>query len=231
MRPGVSYLYRMKFLFDPIIKEKAPDYKLIAVTANVSSPETSDDLWREITSFADSYRQCHEMAEVNKRPGIAGTRDAYKAFGKEPNRYRPSTEALCRRFVKGLDLYRSLSLIDLVNLLSVSCGHSIGGFDADKIQGDTLTLGVGVQGEPYEAIGRGQLNIASLPVWRDAAGGIGTPTSDNERTKITNATTRLLLTINIYRPDMADDDIIALTTRLLEQYAGATDITFNIYKP
>lgn len=221
----------MEFKFDPIIAEKAPDYKLIAVEADVKSEETNDDLWHEITSFAESFRECHEMAEVNKRPGIAGTRQAYKAFGKEPNRYRPSTEALCRRFVKGLELYRSLALIDLVNLLSVACGHSIGGFDADKIEGDMLTLGVGREGEPYEAIGRGMLNIACLPVFRDAIGGIGTPTSDNERTKITGDTRRLLLTINIYNPEMADEEIIAMTRRLLEQYADATNITFKTYRP
>ena len=171
------------------------------------------------------------MAEVNKRPGIAGTREAYKAFGKEPNRYRPSTEALCRRFVKGLDLYRTLALIDLVNLLSVACGHSIGGFDADKISGDTLILGVGQEGEPYQAIGRGPLNIACLPVWRDSVGGIGTPTSDNERTKITADTRRILLTINIYKADMPENDKIAMTERLLMQYASARNITFNIYRP
>ena len=221
----------MKFKFEDIINEKAPDYRLIAVEADVKSLPTDDELWREITSFAESYRACHEMAEVNKRPGIAGTREAYKAFGKEPNRYRPSTEALCRRFVKGLDLYRTLALIDLVNLLSVACGHSIGGFDADKISGDTLILGVGQEGEPYQAIGRGPLNIACLPVWRDSVGGIGTPTSDNERTKITADTRRILLTINIYKADMPENDIIAMTERLLMQYASARNITFNIYRP
>ena len=221
----------MKFKFEDIIKEKAPDYRLIAVEADVKALPTDDELWREITSFAESYRACHEMAEVNKRPGIAGTREAYKAFGKEPNRYRPSTEALCRRFVKGLDLYRTLALIDLVNLLSVACGHSIGGFDADKISGDTLILGVGQEGEPYQAIGRGPLNIACLPVWRDSVGGIGTPTSDNERTKITADTRRILLTINIYKADMPENDIIAMTERLLMQYASARNITFNIYRP
>lgn len=221
----------MNFKFEPVIKEKAPDYRLIAIEANVESPVTDDNLWRELTSFAESFRACHEMAEINLRPGIAATRRAYKAFGKEPNRYRPSTEALCRRMVKGLDLYRSLALIDLVNLLSVSCGHSIGGFDADKIEGDTLTLGVGREGEPYEAIGRGPLNIAGLPVWRDNIGGIGTPTSDNERTKMSTSTRRLLLTINVFGNDMSDSDIMDLTTRLLETYANASDIRFEIHKP
>ncbi len=231
IRGGFLIRLNMNFKFEPVIKEKAPAYRLIAVEANVESPETDDKLWSELTAFSDSYRACHEMADVNKRPGIDATRRAYKAFGKEPNRYRPSTEALCRRMVKGLELYRTLALIDLVNLLSVSCGHSIGGFDADKIEGDTLTLGVGREGEPYEAIGRGPLNIAGLPVWRDAVGGIGTPTSDNERTKMSPSTRRLLLTINVYGDDMPDADIMALTTRLLETYACATDIKFSVHKP
>lgn len=221
----------MKFQFDTSFTDRISGYRLLAVEADVSSLPTSDRLWSEIAAFADSYRSCHEMADVNRRPGIAATRSAYKALGKEPNRYRPSTEALCRRFVKGLELYRSLALIDLVNLLSVYCGHSIGGFDADRISGDCLTLGVGAEGEPYEAIGRGPLNIACLPVWRDAVGGIGTPTSDNERTKITPSTRRLLLTVNIYGEDLPESEIMAMCRRLLEDYADARDIRFSIHKP
>ena len=42
------------------------------------------------------------------------------------------------------------------------------------------------------------LNIAGLPVYRDAVGGVGTPTSDNERTKITMSTRHLVVLINGY---------------------------------
>mgnify|MGYP000747919632 CR=1 FL=1 len=80
--------------------------------------------------------------------------------------------------------YQIDTLVDLINLVSIRYGYSIGGFDADKIQGDTLVLGIGKSGEPYEGIGRGELNIEGMPVYRDAMGGIGTPTSDNERTKL-----------------------------------------------
>ncbi len=129
-----------------------------------------------------------------------------------------------RRMVKGLDLYRSNAVVDLINLLSVACGHSIGGFDADKIDGDTLTLGIGREGEPYEGIGRGPLNISGMPVWRDNTGGVGTPTSDNERTKLTPDTRRLLMIINMYGEEMPEDQIDELARRLLAQYAGSTDI-------
>ena len=67
---------------------------------------------------------------------------------------------------------------------------------ADKFKGDTLTLGIGREGEPYEGIGRGMINIHGLPVYRDQEGGVGTPTSDNERTKMTLGTTHLLVLIN-----------------------------------
>ena len=50
-------------------------------------------------------------------------------------------------------------MVDLINLVSLRTGHSIGGFDADKIQGNRLELGIGKAEEPFEGIGRGVLNI------------------------------------------------------------------------
>jgi DNA/RNA-binding domain of Phe-tRNA-synthetase-like protein len=221
----------MDIVFEPIFKEAAPELEVILVTADVVNSPTDDGLWAELNALSERIGRDYQMEMVNKRAGIAGTRAAYKALGKEPNRYRPSSESMCRRMVKGLGLYRSLAVIDLINLLSVASGHSIGGFDADMIVGDTLTLGVGREGEPYEAIGRGRLNIACLPVFRDAVGGVGTPTSDNDRTKLSEGTTRLVMTINIYRPEMERNQIIALTERLLTQYAKAKNITFRSYRP
>jgi DNA/RNA-binding domain of Phe-tRNA-synthetase-like protein len=100
--------------------------------------------------------------------------------------------------LQGKELYQLNTLVDLVNLASIAFGYSIGGFDAGKFEGDTLTLGIGREGEPYEGIGRGMLNIQGLPVYRDAKGGVGTPTSDNERTKISDSTSHLVVLINGY---------------------------------
>ncbi|MCI9053724.1 MAG: hypothetical protein HFJ87_01080 [Muribaculaceae bacterium] len=207
----------------PEVAAAAPDLQVVVVEAVVANPPTPDALWNEIQLAAGEIRAAMPMDQVNKRPAIAATRAAYKALGKEPNRYRPSAEALCRRCVKGMELYRTLAIIDLINLVSIKTGHSIGGFDRDAIVGGDLTLGVGREGEPYEAIGRGQLNIACLPVFRDAVGGVGTPTSDNDRTKLSEDTHRLLMTINCYAPHEVDETV-ALTERLLRQYASATDI-------
>lgn len=221
----------MEISFSDEIRAAAPGLQVLIVEADVHNGPTSDALWQEIQQACVRIGAL-PMEAVNKRPAIAATRAAYKALGKEPNRYRPSAEALCRRAVKGLELYRTTALVDLVNLLSLLSGHSIGAFDADAIAGDSIRLGRGEAGEPYEAIGRGMLNIEGLPVWRDATGGFGTPTSDNERTKLSDDTSRLLMTVNLYGPsEMEPADFENLMRRLLAEYAGATDIRISSYRP
>jgi DNA/RNA-binding domain of Phe-tRNA-synthetase-like protein len=132
--------------------------------------------------------------------------------------------------LQGKELYQIDTLVDLVNVASIAYGYSIGGFDADKFVGDTLTLGVGREGEPYEGIGRGMLNIAGLPVYRDAQGGVGTPTSDNERTKMTLETTHLVVLVNGY--DGNRERVMAnarYLQQLIEQYASGTDCTITLF--
>lgn len=219
----------ISFEIEPQVAACAPRLTVLVMEARVCNGPTTDALWGELEAAAAALRADTPMDMVNKRPAIAATRTAYKALGKEPNRYRPSAEALCRRCVKGLELYRSLAVIDLINLMSILTGHSIGGFDRDSIQGDVLRLGSGRPDEPYEAIGRGQLNIHCLPVIRDAVGGIGTPTSDNDRTKLSADTSRLLMTINLYSGPEDAGMMEALARRLLTAYASATDITCKRY--
>ena len=216
-----------EFSISDEVRAAAPAFRELIVEADVCNGPTPDALWAEIEAEAARLRATLAMEQVRLRPAIDATRRAYKALGKEPNRYRPSAEALTRRCVKGVELYRTLSIIDLINLMSLLTGHSIGGFDADKVVGN-ICLGVGREGEPYEAIGRGPLNIHCLPVIRDEVGGIGTPTSDNDRTKLSEQTTRLLMAINMY--DGGDPAAMeALTRRLLTEYASASNITFKLY--
>lgn len=220
----------MEIVISDKLKSAEPDYFMVLVEADVTNSVTSDSLWQEIEDYSAYLRENLELSQVNKRPGIVATRNAYKACGKDPNRYRPSSEALCRRIVRGMELYKIDTLVDLVNLLSMKSGYSVSGFDRDKIAGDTLTIGVGEEGEPFEGIGRGPLNIAGMPVYRDAVGGIGTPTSDNERTKIDLNTTHAVICIHIYGLDMPVEEVISLTERLLTQYAAARNITVRAVK-
>lgn len=210
---------------DKTLRDAAPGFKAVAIQCRIVNGPTTDAVRRLLTDAADTIRSRYALVEINKRPGIAGTRQAYKACGKDPNRYRPSQEQLCRRIVSGKELYFVSNVVDLFNAISVLSGYSIGAFDADRIQGDLLTLGVGRAGEPYQGIGRGELNIEGMPVYRDEAGGVGTPTSDNERTKTNDNTTSLLVCVNIYAEEMPADEVAQLSVNLLKEHCSATDIT------
>lgn len=188
----------MNIIVSQEIENVCPDFVGAAVEAQVVNTPYSQELWNEIHALEQQFRQELTTDSLKELPGIAATRRVYKTCGKDPSRYRPASEQLIRRILQGKELYQIDTLVDLVNLASIAFGYSIGGFDADKFVGDTLTLGIGKEGEPYEGIGRGMLNIAGLPVYRDQQGGVGTPTSDNERTKMTLETTHLVVLINGY---------------------------------
>lgn len=149
-----------------------------------------------LVEFIDSrlaeLRQSLSSETLREKPTITAARKAYKQFGKDPSRYRLSAEALSRRIIGGKDLYQINNVIDLLNLISIQSGCSIGGYDADRIQGDII-LKLGVENHPYQAIGRGLFNIKNLPVLYDDLGPFGNPSSDSERTKVTNNTKRFLM--------------------------------------
>lgn len=189
---------KMKVIVSEDIRKVCPSFIGACVEADVANSPFSQRLWDEIHSLEDHFRATLTTETLKQISSIEATRRIYRACGKDPSRYRPASEALIRRMLQGKELYQIDTLVDMINLASIKFGYSIGGFDADKFVGDTLTLGIGCAGEPYEGIGRGIINIEGLPVYRDEKGGVGTPTSDNERTKIELSTRRLLVLINGY---------------------------------
>lgn len=217
-----------KIIIDERIKKVCPELRIGLVRAKVKNCETSAELWEEIERESAAIVANYELLEINKRPAVAHTRSLYRALGKDPNRYRVASEALCRRVIRGLGLYRIDTLVDLINLVSMKTGYPISGLDADKLVGDTLTMGVGEEGEEYNGIGRGLLNISGIPVYRDAIGGVATPTSDEERTKITLDTCTLQMNINGFGPEMPMEEAVAWSVELLRKYAGATEIETEI---
>ena len=212
------------------ISSVCPNFVGACVEAQVVNTPYSDRLWLAIHEVEARLRQELTTGSVKALPSIAATRAVYKLCGKDPSRYRPASEALIRRMLQGKELYQIDTLVDLINLASIRYGYSIGGFDASKFVGDTLTLGIGREGEPYEGIGRGMINIHGLPVYRDQQGGVGTPTSDNERTKIELKTTHLVVLINGYdgnRQRVSDNARFIQT--LLQKYCNSDGGSFFMY--
>lgn len=228
----ITFAAMIQIIVSKEIEQVCPRFVGAAVEANVVNSPFCAPLWEEIHALGEQYRMELDTTLIKERiPGIAATRSVYKACGKDPSRYRPAAEALIRRMLQGKELYQIDTLVDLINLASIKYGYSIGGFDADKFVGDTLTLGVGRAGEPYEGIGRGMINIEGLPVYRDKDGGVGTPTSDNERTKIEIETTHLLTLINGY--DGNEQQVLAnaeFIQQLLRKYCQSDGGTCTLYR-
>ena len=221
----------MNIIVSKEIESVCPEFVGACVEAQVINTPYCEALWTEIEQLGNKFRQELTTESLKELTSIAATRRIYKACGKDPSRYRPASEALIRRVLQGKELYQRDTLVDLVNLASIAFGYSIGGFDADKFQGDTLTLGIGREGEPYEGIGRGLINIQGLPVYRDAAGGVGTPTSDHERTKMTLDTRNLVVLINGYdgNAERVTQNAEYIQT-LLRKYVQSDGGTFFLYR-
>ena len=202
--------------------------RLGVIQAWVTIVGSDEGLLTEIKEHLEIIQRTLNIDDISKIAAIEASRKAYKACGKDPARYRLSAETLLRRVVSGKGLYQINNVVDQLNLVSVISGISIGGYDVDKIQGD-IGFGIGHADEPYQGIGKGELNIENLPVFRDELGAFGTPTSDSKRTEVSSDTKHfLMILIDFGRSEELETAKIR-TVRLLKEYCSATNIkVYNI---
>ncbi len=214
----------MQISISKTLQEKLPFCQLVCLQADVKVENSSPSLLEEIAIKTKTLEQDLVIDAITSLPAIHATREAYKTLGKKPSRYRPSAEALLRRTLQGKGLYQVNNVVDLLNLVSISTGYSIGGYDVSKIEGD-IEWSIGATDEPYQAIGRGALNIEFLPLFRDQKGAFGSPTSDSVRTSVTADTTNFLMTFFVFhQDDEAIKKALELSTTLLEKYAKSQTI-------
>jgi DNA/RNA-binding domain of Phe-tRNA-synthetase-like protein len=158
--------------------------RLGCIQARATVAEGSAALGQALRLEAELRVESLEERAVSEIPAIAAARRALKALGKDPSRYRVSSEALIRRLDQGKALYRINTVVDTNNLVSLHTGLSAGSYRIDALS-PPLTFRKAVEGETYEAIGRGPFNLENLPVLADAQGPFGSPTSDSARSMIT----------------------------------------------
>ncbi len=164
------------------------------LTCSAVVSERDVALWTAIESRVAELEELLSTTEVQSIPEIAATRRAYKALGKDPSRYRGSAEAMVRRIGQGKGLYQVNSVVDVNNLVSLETFHSIGLYDRRFI-GREITFRAGQEGETYAGIGKGDINVANLPLFADADSPFGNPSSDSARSMVRADTTELLMVI------------------------------------
>jgi DNA/RNA-binding domain of Phe-tRNA-synthetase-like protein len=213
----------MFLTLDDRVRAAAPGLALGVVEARVQVRPTSDHLRHELD--ATIARQAAELAGVDlpALPEVQALRRFYRALGKGPTRYRGSNEALLRRVVQGKGLYTINTAVDVCNLVSLETRHALGAYDLDRVDGPVL-LRPAAAGEVYRGVGRGELNLEGLPVFCDAHGPFGSPTSDSERTSITLHSRRIaLVIIACCRADRLEQDMTR-TSELLGLYASGEQV-------
>jgi len=179
---------------DSELKAKCPRVALACVTAEVLAGATPEGLDHELRACEEKILKLAEPKAVLEAGAILATRAAYKALGKDPSRYRGSAEALLRRVIARKGLPRINNVVDVINLVSVESRLPVGLYDLAHVEGDIL-FRAGRAGETYKGIGKYDLNLEGLPVFCDAVGPHGSPTSDSERTMVTVETKKVIAII------------------------------------
>jgi DNA/RNA-binding domain of Phe-tRNA-synthetase-like protein len=209
------------------LKMLCPNLRLGCIEADVKVSDSDESLLASISNRIQEIHHKLSVEDISKIPVITDSRKAYKACGKDPARYRLSAEALLRRVVSGKSLYQINNVVDQLNLVSISTGFSIGGYDVAQIQGE-ITFGIGRADEPYQGIGRGDLNIEFLPVFRDQFGTFGTPTSDSQRTGVTSETSQFLMVLIDFGNSRELEEAMQMAVDLLAKYCHAKNVELSI---
>ncbi|MFE7709351.1 B3/4 domain-containing protein [Streptomyces sp. NPDC057486] len=125
------------FRLTPAVTEAFPDTLIALVTATGLRGHES---WPDTAAAMDDLEQ--QLAEGTWQPAdetdprIEAWHAAYRSFGTNPRRIRPSVDALGRRFAKKGTLPRINPAVDSYNSVSVRHGLPAGAFDLDHVTGD-----------------------------------------------------------------------------------------------
>lgn len=217
----------IQITIDEELKSTCPSLKLGVIECKVKLQKDQPDLWKKINETIVELKEELTAEKIRVLPGIESSKKAYRSIGKDPSRYRLSAEALLRRIVNGKGLYKINNVVDLLNLVSIKTGFSIGGYNADKIEGG-IQFGIGKANEEYEGIGRGKLNIEKLPVFRDEKSAFGSPTSDSLRTQIDDSCNSFLMIIISFQANEGLNEAMDLACDLLSNFADAQNINTHI---
>lgn len=207
-----------------------PDVKLGVVEADdVRFALVDEPLATLMDDVCERKRREFTVETLAEAEPTRGVRAMFRAWGVDPSKYRPSSEALLRRVVQGKGLYRVSNLVDIGNLGSIETGWPYGCYDRVRLT-PPITFRNGTPGETYEGIGKRTWHLEGRPVLADTQGPFGSPISDSTRSMI-GETAHDILTV-IYAPSGSLEPALqAAMARLAErltQFAGARAIRSTI---
>lgn len=212
---------------DANLKDVCPQLVVGCIQADVTVYESHSMLKEELAKVCQKMTDTLTLKDVLKIKNIHDARAAYKRMGKDPSRYRISSEALLRRIVKDKGLYQINNIVDINNLISIGSYCPVCAYDIEKID-ESVILRIGDTGEAYYGIGRGMINIEAIPVFADSNGSFGSTTSDCERAMVTEGTEEILMCIVSFNGGDKIKEYLDFTEKLLVEFAEGKNIKRQI---
>ncbi len=164
---------------------------------------------------AEEVRAGLDLDRLSAHPPVAALRRLFKEAGCDPSRYRPASEALLRRVLKGEEIPAIHPLVDVNNCLSAllavpCCVMAEGTFDPPFV------FRSGQEGESYESL-KGPFRLEGKPLLLDARGPCDAPITGSERVKVREETRRATLVVYLPRGVAGAADVEETLARLLSK--------------
>jgi DNA/RNA-binding domain of Phe-tRNA-synthetase-like protein len=176
--------------FPPEVRHELPGWTLLWADLEVC-PHAPAVLAAARQAAAERARASHRAETLSEHPTVAALRRLFRQAGCDPTRYRPSSEALLRRVLKGEEVPAIHPLVDLNNCLSLELACPACVMNVPNLR-PPFVLRAGRAGEAYASL-RGPFNLEGKPLLVDAEGPCDAPITGGERVKVLPDTTRAWL--------------------------------------
>jgi DNA/RNA-binding domain of Phe-tRNA-synthetase-like protein len=205
----------------PALHCTLPGWCLYLARLETATPPTGT-LEAAIEDVVDRLADRVPAAGLPALAPVAAVRRLFRQAGTDPTRYRPASEGLARRVLKGGALPRIAPVVELTNLLELELLLPASAVAPTKLEG-ALEFRAGRPGERMDSL-RGPLNLEAKPCIADHLSPFASPITDGRRAAVKPADHEALLVVYVpaaLRPELE----LEATLDALVQASGAARVT------
>lgn len=225
----------MKLIVHPSMTSKFEFLRIEGLVATgVNNRGVDESLRQKMARASEALSERMDRPKLEAHPHIQAWREAYRAFGFNPKKKRPSAEAYLRRVVDGKHPGWISKVVDTYLLAEIEGLLPVGGYDLDNVAGD-ISLRTSHGGELFTSIGSTEPEETRPDevVYADSARVLTRAWNyrDCDHTKIHEGTQRLALFVEAPSAEVSDEalrNMVNAIARGLEEHCGASVQTVRL---
>ncbi len=201
--------------------------------SNLTLSESKPDFVTHEQELFEEIRSKMTLDDAKDDPLFRSYRDLYWTFGMDPTKHRVSSEAVLRRVLRGLNLWRISDLVDVVNLASAYHKIPIGLIDDSKRVGNLIVRSAN-RDEVFTRMGGQTITCRGREIVLADQEKIicyGYATHDSDQTKVTRKSKDVLLVL--YGAPAADEsimkDAIEITLNMIRGWVDCEILATEFY--